>query len=120
LSAALAAAGGGDASFGMGEVKELADAGGPGGTGFSFDDIAIDRAGIRLAEAAAASAPDGLGQVAEGLGAENWFTPPIEGLASFMSQAEFERRFGDVDSAVYRDQLAVIDARIDALPLYAR
>lgn len=120
VSAALAAAGGGAASFGMGEVKELVDAGDSGGSGFSFDDIAIDRAGIRFAEAAAAVAPAGLAAMAEAMSVEDSFAPSVEGLASLMPQAEFERRYGDVDSDAYHDQIAQIDARIGALPLYAR
>jgi hypothetical protein len=36
-----------------------------------------------------------------------------------MTQAEFEARFGDVDSPAYRAMVAEIRRRVDALPLAA-
>ena len=119
LSAAIAAAGGAGLSFGFGEVKELVDAGRQGGSGFSFDDIAADRAGIAWAEALAA-APDRLPELIARMGAESAVMPSMDGLPSFMSEAEFKARFEAVDSPPYRAQIAEIDARIAALPFHAR
>lgn len=118
LSAAFQMAGGSAVSFGAGEVKELVDGSG-GGSGYSFDDVAADRAGIRWAEAAAEAAPDGLAALAEAsASARNWM-PSIEGLPSFMQMSEFEAKFGEVDSPAYKAQIEAIDRRIDALPLHA-
>ncbi|QIE43765.1 hypothetical protein G5B39_17270 (plasmid) [Rhodobacteraceae bacterium SC52] len=118
LSAALAAAGGAGASFGMGEVKELLDAGKSGGSGYSFDDIAMDRAGIALIERASGGSPDALAALVAKIKREGDVAPAISGLASQMSEAEFEARFGGVDTPAYQAQIAEIDARIDALAVH--
>lgn len=115
LSAALAATGGGGMSFGMGEVKELLDAGRSGGSGYSFDDLAFDRAGIRLFETAMATAPADLSSLVDSISAEAAISPSIDGLPAGLSEADFIARFGTVDSAAYLTMLAEIDARIDAL-----
>ncbi|MFT3975115.1 MAG: hypothetical protein QM699_17230 [Amaricoccus sp.] len=43
--------------------------------------------------------------------------PPIDGLPSGLSEAEFRRRFGDVDSPAYAAMVAEIRRRVAALPL---
>ena len=50
ISAGLYAANTGQAAFGMGELKELLDSN-AGGSGFSFDDMAADLAGVHFARA---------------------------------------------------------------------
>jgi len=115
LSAALAATGGGVMSFGMGEVKELLDAGRAGGSGYSFDDLAFDRAGIRLFDTAVAVAPSGLSALLERMPEESAVAPSIDGLPAGLTEAQFLTRFGGLDSAAYAAMLAEIDARIDAL-----
>ena len=122
LSAAFEAAGNATISFGMGEVKELVDASGDG-SGFSFDDMAADRAGIRWAEAAreaAAAGPEALALVARLSAEEAAVMPAIADLPSFMQEAAFRDRFGKVDSPAYVAQIEAIDRRIDGLPLHAR
>ena len=47
----------GGAAFSAGEYKELLDSN-PYGSGFSFDDLAADRAGIRFAARLLAAAPE--------------------------------------------------------------
>lgn len=118
LSAALAATGGGGISFGMGEVKELLDAGRSGGSGYSFDDLAFDRAGIALFEAAMATAPADLAALLARITDEAAIVPPIDGLPAGMTEAAFAARFGSVDSAAYAAMLADIDARIAALAVH--
>lgn len=120
LSAAFAAAGGASVSFGLGEVKELVDAGRAGGSGFSFDDIAADRAGIAFAQQAMEAGRGGLGWMSGQLTSERAVMPSIAGLPSFMSEAEFEQRFGSVADERYLAQIKGIDARIAALPMMAR
>ncbi len=102
-------------AFAIGEFKELLDAN-AGGSGFSFDDIAADRAGIAFAELILETAPEGWRALAGRLASEEAIFPSIAGLPSQMSEAEFARRFGHVESAAYKAMLREIDARIAALP----
>ena len=104
-------------AFAIGEAKELLDAN-QGGSGFSFDDIAADRAGIEFAERMLAARPEDWRVIAAFLGAEETVFPSISGLPSQMSKAEFESRFGAVDSAQYKAMLREIDSRIASLPFF--
>jgi len=118
LSAFMAATGGEGLADLAGLYKELRDA--REGSGFSFNDLAADRAGSRLGEAAARSEAEArriqaaLANVKEA-GA---FFPRVDDLPEFMPQAEFERRFGGVDAPAYRAMAEKIEARIAALRLY--
>ena len=120
LSAAFAAVGGSSVSWGLGEVKELVDAGRAGGSGFSFDDVAADRAGIAFAEQALGAGPRGLAWMLSVMEAEGAAMPSIAGLPSFMSEAEFAAAYGDVEDPRYDAQIEEIDGRIAALPVLAR
>ena len=103
-----------------GEFKELLDSGN-GGSGFSFVDLAADRAGIAFVEAATAS-EDSARQfqrvVSAGAG-ETGFFPDIAGLLENLAQDRFRELYGSTDSMRYRRQLAAIDERIIRLPLYS-
>ncbi len=118
LSAFLAATGGAGFSDAAGLYKELLDA--RQGSGFSFNDLAADRAGSRLGEMATRSASrarhmqDALAEIRDA----DMFFPQVQDLPEFMSQAEFQRRFGGVDAPAYRAMLSRIEERIAALPLY--
>lgn len=118
LSAGLQAITGSAMSFGMGEVKELLDTGSTGGSGFSFDDIAADRAGIRYGETFNAATPQEIGPLAARISGEADIMPPIKGLPSELSERAFLDQYGGVGSPAYDMQIAEIDGRIDALPLY--
>ena len=118
VSAGLYAATSGTTAFGMGELKELLDSN-DGGSGFSFDDMAADAAGVRFA-AAFLGAPKSrwpamLAQIRD----ESDVLPSLDGLPSGMSAADFRARYGDVDSPAYAALVAEIDRRLDAMPLYA-
>jgi hypothetical protein len=118
ISAVLAATAGSPLSDVVGLYKELDDA--RGGSGFSFNDIAADRAGTRFGELAVSGKP-AFGRVerivANGL-RESDLIPNVRDLPEFLSQAEFQRRFGGVGAPLYQDMIARIEARIAALPLY--
>ncbi|MDC8785628.1 hypothetical protein [Roseateles koreensis] len=115
ISAALAIEGGGPLSDAIGVYKEVADS--RGGSGFSFNDIAADRAGTRLG-LLAANNPAKL-QQAMGAGLqERDFMPEVADLPEFLSEAEFARRYGSVDSAAYKAQMSDIEARLDQLKLW--
>lgn len=104
----------------IGELKELLDAG-PGRSGFSFADLAADRAGSALARSA--SDPKQAQQLQRLLAAsadEANFFPSLEGLPEDLSQHEFEARFGSVDSPSYLQLLQEIDRRLAQLPVHRR
>jgi hypothetical protein len=117
VSAALAAKAGGPLSDAVGLYKELADA--REGSGFSFNDIAADRAGTRFGEYAAdsASARKLQQRLRAGI-AERDLMPPTEDLPEFMPEQEFVRRFGGVDAPAYNKMMAEIERRAAGVPLY--
>jgi hypothetical protein len=117
-SAALAANSDSLLADAIGLYKEVRDS--QRGSGFSFTDIAADRAGTRLGEVAVSS-PQRARQIQHRIAAgvaESDLMPPARDLPEHMSAAEFERRFGGVDSPAYRRMMAEIEARIARLPLY--
>lgn len=117
LSAALAANTGGALTNAIGLYKEITDS--RGGSGFSFNDIAMDRAGTRFGEAAANGALAGILQMKLGAGInESDIIPATADLPEFLAEAEFKRRFGGIDGAEYKKMTAEIERRIAALPLY--
>ncbi|QPF76298.1 hypothetical protein G8A07_27445 [Roseateles sp. DAIF2] len=117
ISAALAAHAGGPLADAVGIYKEIADT--RDGSGFSFNDIAADRAGSRLGQMAV-SAPRGLQQrLAAGV-AELELLPDVSDLPEFLSAAEFRQRYGAVGSPAYRAMQQDIEARLDANPLLSR
>lgn len=118
LSAGLQSISGSAMSFGMGEVKELLDTGRKDGSGFSFDDIAADRAGIRYAETFNAAPPEALGLMVAQISSEADIMPSIEALPTRLSEQAFLTQFGEPGSPAYDRQIAEIDDRIDALTLY--
>lgn len=104
-------------SFAVGEFKELLDSG--GGSGFSFADLAADRAGIRFSEVATDSKrARKLQLLLQGLPDEALFFPTIKGLPEGLSQVAFERIYGNVESPLYKAMVNEIDRRISKLPAY--
>ena len=101
-----------------GEFKELLDSG--GGSGFSFADLAADRAGIRFVAEATASESDArrLQDSIVANNSESAFFPDISGLPEGLGEAQFKERYGSTGSESYREQVALIDRRINRLPLY--
>ena len=117
ISAALAARAGGPLSDAVGIYKEIQDS--RSGSGFSFNDIAADRAGTRFGEYAAnsASARTLQRRLRAGIG-EKDIMPMTHDLPEFMPEPEFKRRFGAVDAPLYKNMMAQIEQRITALPFY--
>lgn len=119
LSAGLALAGGrGIADF-IGEIKEVQDAT-KKISGFSFTDIAADRAGVRFAEVATgsvASAREVQNYLARGI-SEGQFFPEIRDLPEGLTDAQFRAQYGERESATYKRQIAEIDRQIATIPLY--
>ncbi|RLA48911.1 MAG: hypothetical protein DRQ97_02630 [Gammaproteobacteria bacterium] len=102
-----------------GEFKELLDSGN-GGSGFSFADLAADRAGVQFVTTATSNEPAAR-RLQQGIVANNSeaaFFPDISGLAEGLSDVQFRRQYGSTQSENYRKQVALIDQRIARLPVY--
>lgn len=113
VSALLAAEGTTPLSKAIGLYKEVADS--RSGSGFSFNDMAANRAGTRLGEKAV-NEPVALQQrLARGV-TDADLLPRVDDLPEFLPEAEFLRRFGGVGAPPYRAMLGEIDRRIAALP----
>lgn len=114
ISAVLAAEGGGPLSDAIGLYKEVSDS--RGGSGFSFNDLAADRAGTRLGLHARRDALAVQQRLAAPL-VDDDLLPDVSDLPEDMPEPEFVRRFGGVDAPAYRAMLAGIEQRLNRLPL---
>lgn len=118
ISAAIAAAAGSPFADVVGLYKELQDS--RSGSGFSFPDVAANRAGQRfgtLATESAASARQLAARVRGPL-TDADLVPNTAGLPDNLSETEFRRRYGTTTSAAFNRVVDDIDRRIRALPLY--
>ena len=118
VSAAIAAHAGTALADAIGLHKELEDS--RGGSGFSFNDLAADRAGTRLGEKASIDTTTArkLQQTLTAGLLETDIMPATADLPEFMQAAEFKRRYGGVGAPEYERMKADIERRIAALPLY--
>jgi hypothetical protein len=116
VSALIAAEDGTPLADAVGLWKELSDAR-RGGSGFSFNDLAADRAGTRFGDLAVRD-PVGLQQRLAGQLADADLLPEVVDLPENLPEAEFVARFGGVGGAGYKRLLADIEARLDAQPLF--
>ncbi|MDB5846260.1 MAG: hypothetical protein JWP29_12 [Rhodoferax sp.] len=122
VSAALTAVAGAEMSDAVGLYKELSDA--QGGSGFSFNDLAADRAGTRFAARATAGESGARRQqrafMAPTPASDPGMVllPSVDDLPEDMQLAVFIRRFGGVDSPPALRVRADIERRIGSLPLY--
>jgi len=116
ISAALAAEGGGPLADAIGLYKEVADS--RHGSGFSFGDLAADRAGTRLGLAARRDPLATQARLARGV-ADDDLLPAVHDLPEDMQEHEFRRRFGGVGAPGHLALLREIEARLDKLPLLA-
>lgn len=115
LSAALTVNGGSRLANAIGLVKEEEDAN--RGSGFSFTDVAANRAGVRLGERATGEAAERVQRRLAAARSDADLMPDFRDLPEFLPESEFDRRFGPVDSARYRRVIDRIDARLAAHPL---
>jgi hypothetical protein len=116
ISAALAIEGGSPLADAIGLYKEVADA--RHGSGFSFNDIAADRAGTRLGLQARRDPLAFQARLARGL-AEADLMPDVSDLPEYLTVREFQRRYGGMGTPAYQAMLREIEARLDRLPLLA-
>jgi hypothetical protein len=114
VSAYLTATAGGEAARAAGVTKELLDS--HGSSGFSFADLAADRAGVRFAEAVLSNQLR-LSAIAQGFSVSA-FMPAIDNLPEGLTAVEVASQFGAKNDARFLKQLRTIDQRIGLLPAY--
>lgn len=112
ISAALSANGGSRLANAIGLMKEEEDA--DRGSGFSFTDLANDRAGVKLGARATGADAARVRQLLATARSDADLLPDFHDLPEFMPQTEFDRRFGPVGSARYQRMIERIDARLAA------
>lgn len=115
ISAALSVNGGSRLANAIGLIKEEEDAN--RGSGFSFTDLAANRAGVRLGEQATGESAQRVLQHLATAQTDDALLPDFRDLPEFMPQAEFERRFGPVGGPRYLAVIDRIDARLARHPL---
>jgi len=118
VSAGLAVSAGTRLSNFAGLAKEVEDA--DRGSGFSFADLAADRAGVRLGDLATASLNQAnrlQSQMAQAT-SEAWFMPKITRLPEGIMELEFKKRYTDLDSRAYGVIDKEINRRLDACRVY--
>lgn len=119
-AAAISAAGNSYFADGIGIEKELNDAK-EGGSGFSFIDLAADRAGLQFGEIAVSNAGNArkLQLAMAGIKDYSAFMPDITDLPEHMDEQTFKHKFTSIDSPETQALIAEIDARIDRCPIFA-
>ena len=120
LSAALAVVENSFISDAGGLVKEELDAL-THGSGFSFGDLAADRAGVRFAEAATDSerSADAMQVRLQIAYAIDDFFPNISDLPENLTVEQFRQDYGGVGSQRYRQTVKEIESRLDQCPALA-
>ncbi len=119
-SAALAAMGDARLADAVGLYKEVADS--KGRSGFSFTDLAVDRAGTRFGEIATGSAVDArkVQALLAGGAREKDLLPKVRDLPENMTAKAFKQRFEKIGSPAFNQLKQQIEWRIDALELYRK
>jgi len=102
----------------IGLLKELSDS--QGGSGFSFADLAADRAGVRFAQVATESAQSAKRLQIEmsRYPLEDEIMPKIDQLPERIMALEFKKRFKDLDSTSYQLVNNEVERRVAACRLY--
>jgi len=119
ISAGLAVSAGTELADSVGLLKEVEDSS-AGGSGFSFRDLAADRAGVRFAELAVAGQAQatGLQQMLASPLREEIFLPDFNDLPERLSEQEFQQAYGSLSSPAFTAVLAEIEARLARVPLF--
>jgi hypothetical protein len=114
ISAGIAATADSGLSNVVGVFKEIEDS--KGGTGFSFPDLAADRAGVKLAELATGSAQQALTlqRRMNTIQDDYAFMPRIDQLPEGLMELDFKKEYRDLDSRQYQMVEDEIQRRIAA------
>ncbi|SER57573.1 hypothetical protein SAMN05421690_103927 [Nitrosomonas sp. Nm51] len=116
ISAAITAYADTALSDAIGLYKEIEDK--RSGSGFSFNDIAADRAGTRFGELATASHTDAVQLqqlVNKGINDKD-LMPRWEDLPESLSKTVFRQHYGNFDTPAYHKLVDTIERRVEALP----
>ncbi|MBU2709863.1 hypothetical protein [Zooshikella harenae] len=120
LSAAMSLYVGDQLTDSVGLLKEMNDS--RNGSGFSFYDLAADRAGIRFARQATKS--EAVAKQLQAMMAvsvnEAMLVPAFNKLPEGMTSKQFEAEFKDTKSTGFKQLIHSIDRQIEASPLYRR
>jgi hypothetical protein len=116
VSCALTVLGSPRAAESAGILKEQLDSR-PGGSGFSFDDLCADFAGIAFAKMIQDN-PKTLTGLAREFRVPDYLPDPKD-LPTGLSREEFGKRYGSVTDERFRDMQMSIWKRVLALPAYA-
>jgi hypothetical protein len=114
VSAHLVALLGSEPARGAGVVKEILDSN--GGSGFSFADMAANRAGIAFAVAVLKDRLT-LDDVARTFTVES-FMPSVDGLREGLQSKEFIEAYGGAGDQRLQAELGRLEASVIALPVY--
>lgn len=115
ISAALAAWAGEPAANAIGLYKEFDDS--RRGSGFSFADLAANRAGTRFGKLLLDD-PARIDAMLKDTMADADLIPDLRGLPEYLSERDFVHYYGSIDSPAYRNLVGEIERRMDAQPLY--
>lgn len=115
VSAALTVLTDKDRALAVGIAKEMADSL-PGGSGFSFVDMAANKAGIRLATIATQDSQSARQLQLQILTSDthSQFVPAVDGLPENLSLTDFQTQYGGLGSEKSRQLLREINQRIEA------
>lgn len=118
ISAALAASGAESLAYILGQEKEINDA--KKGSGFSFVDLASDRAGLQFGHTAVESSSQARILQEKMANIQNYtaFMPEVRDLPEKMNEQQFNQQFESIYSATYQNMLKKIDLRISKLAIY--
>jgi hypothetical protein len=118
VSAGLAVSAGSRLANFIGLAKEVEDA--DGGSGFSFADLAADKAGVKMGEVAIASQKQAFlfQDRMTAIKMETEFMPSIDRLPEGIMELEFKKKYTDLDSASYAMVNNEIDKRIRNCQVY--
>ncbi len=115
ISAALAAWAGEPIADAIGVYKELIDA--RHGSGFSFADLAADRAGTAFGELLIKQ-PARVDRLLQTQFADADLLPALTDFPEAIGERDFRHRFGGPGSPAYQQLASEIERRLFALPLY--
>jgi hypothetical protein len=118
IAAALSVSAGSRVANIIGLAKEEDDT--RSGSGFSFTDLAVDKAGAQLGELSQGSMAARIQTRLAEADADAALCPRVADLPEFIGEEEFSRRFGKVGSPAYHKVIAEIDHRLLRHPLLGR
>ena len=118
ISAFLSSAVGDSLAYATGIFKEISDS--KGGSGFSFADLAADRAGVEFGTLAIQSEATALflQQHMSEISNEDDYMPSISRLPEGLSELTFKNRYGTTEDARYKKMQSELNKRILLCQLY--